>query len=103
MSAKTAARKILAACARGDAELVLGLPAKIGVAANALCPNLTAAVLDFVNRVVMPGPGGIGTRVAKGSESRGALPGVFTALTDRAAAANTELRDAPPPLPTGAG
>lgn len=99
MSAETAARKILAAASRGDAELVLGLPAKFGAALNGVCPNLTADVLDFVNRVMMPRPGGIGTEVAKGSESRGKVPAIFTALTDRAAAANNELRDAPPPLP----
>jgi len=99
MSAETAARKVLAACARGDAETVLGLPAKFGVALNALCPNLTASVLDFVNRVLMPRPGGIGTETATGNESRGSTPKLFTALTDRAAAANNELRDAPPPLP----
>jgi NAD(P)-dependent dehydrogenase (short-subunit alcohol dehydrogenase family) len=100
MSAEAAARKILAACGRGDAELVLGLPAKLGVAATALAPNLTADLLDMVNRVVMPRPGGIGPMAAKGSDSRGSLPGVFTTLSDRAAAANNELRDAPPPLPT---
>src|SRR5205823_1377286 len=102
MSAECAARKILAACARGDAEVVLGLPAKFGGAVNALFPNLTADVLDLVNRVVMPRPGGIGSEVAKGSESRGKLAGVFTTLTDRAAVANNELTAAPPPLPAGA-
>jgi NAD(P)-dependent dehydrogenase (short-subunit alcohol dehydrogenase family) len=99
MSAEAVAREVLAACGRGDAEAVPGLPARLGVVLNALCPNLMASVMDFVNRVVMPRPGGIGTGVATGSESRGSLPRVFTALTDRAAAANNELRDSPPPLP----
>ena len=100
MSADAAARKILAACARGDAEAVLGLPAKLGVMLNALCPNLVASAADFVNRVVMPRPGGIGAEVAKGSESRGSTPRAFTALTDRAAAASNELRATPPPATT---
>jgi short-subunit dehydrogenase len=101
MNAETAARKILAACANGDAELVLGLPAKLAVVARAVCPNLTADALALANRWLMPEPGGIGTATARGSESRGKLPTVVTTLTDRAAAANNELHAAavPPPLP----
>jgi hypothetical protein len=104
MSAETAARKILAACARGDAEAVLGLPAKLAVAGRALCPNLTASVMALVNRWLMPEPGGIGTAVARGRDSRGALPEFVTTLTDRAAAANNEVEAAavPPPLPAEA-
>ena len=45
MGADTAARKILDACAAGDAEAVLGLPAKAAVMAQGVAPNLTAAVL----------------------------------------------------------
>jgi short-subunit dehydrogenase len=101
MSAETAARKIMAACARGDAEAVLGLPAKLAVAVQGICPNLTSAVLALVNRAVLPEPGGIGTAVARGIESRGKLPATVTTLTDRAAARNNELHAAhvPPPLP----
>jgi NAD(P)-dependent dehydrogenase (short-subunit alcohol dehydrogenase family) len=91
MSAETAARKIVAAAARGDAEAVLGLPAKLAVAANALCPNLTADLFALADRLVMPSPGGIGPRTAKGKDSRGALPEVVTTLTDRAAARNNEI------------
>jgi NAD(P)-dependent dehydrogenase (short-subunit alcohol dehydrogenase family) len=101
MSAERAAQKILAACARGDAEAVLGLPAKLAVAARAMCPNFVVDALALVNRLLMPEPGGIGTAVARGRESRGALPTFVTTLTDRAAAANNELHAAavPPPLP----
>ncbi len=101
MGAERAARKILSACARGDAEAVLGLPAKLAVAARALCPNFVADALALVNRVFLPEPGGIGTAVARGSQSRGAIPALATALADRAAAANNELHAAnvPPPLP----
>jgi len=56
MSAETAARKILSACARGDAEAILGLPAKVAVVAQALCPNLTAAVLALVGHLPRPWP-----------------------------------------------
>jgi len=104
MSAEAAACKILAACARGDAEAVIGLPAKVAVAAQALCPNLTAELLALVDRRILPEPGGIGTAVARGRDSRGELPDSVTALSDRAAARNNELHAAavPPPLPATA-
>ncbi|MBA4064188.1 MAG: ketoacyl reductase [Isosphaera sp.] len=90
MSAEAAARKALAACARGDAEAVLGLPAKLAVAAQGVAPNLFAGLLALVNRWVLPDPGGIGTAAARGRDSRGALPEFVTAHTDRAAARNNE-------------
>jgi short-subunit dehydrogenase len=103
MSAECAARKIISACAHGDADVVLGLPAKLAVAAQGLFPNAMAAILEMVNQRVMPEPGGIGSAVAKGSESRGRLPDTVTTFTDRAAALNNELHAAsvPPPLPVG--
>lgn len=94
MNAERAARKIIDACACGDAEVVLGLPAKVAVAAQTLFPNLTADLLALVNRWIMPGPGGIGTAMRKGMDSRGRLPGVVTTLTDRAAMENNEVRAA---------
>jgi short-subunit dehydrogenase len=105
MSAECAARKILAACAHGDSEVVLGLPAKVAVAAQAACPNLTASILSIVNNRIFPEEGGIGTAVAKGRESRGGLDPAITALADRAAAQNNELHaaDVPPPVPIEAG
>jgi NAD(P)-dependent dehydrogenase (short-subunit alcohol dehydrogenase family) len=100
MSAECAAAKILTACAHGDAEAVLGLPAQLGATAQALFPNLMAAICTLADRSIMPDPGGIGTAVAKGRESRGQLPDTVTALNDRAAARNNELHaaDVPPPL-----
>ena len=99
MDAETAARKILDACAIGDAEAVIGLPAKVGAAMQAICPNLTAVALSLVNRM-LPEPGGIGNAVAKGWESRGQTEASSTASLDRAALANNEIGAAtlPPPL-----
>ncbi|MCY1044026.1 SDR family oxidoreductase [Corallococcus sp. bb12-1] len=52
MGAERAARKILEACRRGDAEALVGMPAKLAAAGRALAPNLTARVLDAVNRLL---------------------------------------------------
>jgi NAD(P)-dependent dehydrogenase (short-subunit alcohol dehydrogenase family) len=50
VSAERAARQIVEACRRGDAELIIGVSAKLGVLARTLAPNLTAELLAFVNR-----------------------------------------------------
>ena len=99
MHGERAARKVIEACARGDAEVVLGVPAKLAVAAQGVCPNLTAAVLDLVNRYLLPEPGGVGPQRVKGYESRGATPAALTAASDRASAANNELGTGVPATP----
>ncbi len=101
MNAERAARKILDACARGDAEAVLGIPAKLAVALQGMCPNFMSKALELVNNYVLPNPGGIGPAIAKGRDSRGNLPRLVTTLPDRAAAVNNEIHaaDVPPPLP----
>jgi hypothetical protein len=95
MHVQSAARAILHACAVGDAELVLGLPAKAAVAAQAVCPNLTAEVMAGVNRVVLPEPGGIGPAIARGRDSRGKTSKLVTTLSDLAAVRNNELHATP--------
>lgn len=95
MSADRAARQILAACARGDAEVILTLPARLAVALNGVCPNLVNDLSALVNRHILPEPGGVGRQRVKGKDSRGLLPDVVTTLSDRAAAQNNELGRAP--------
>lgn len=91
MSAERAARQIIAACRRGDAEVVLSLPAKAAAKFHGLFPGLTADLLGLVNRL-LPGPGGIGEERAKGKESGSMLtPSPLTALSDRASRRNNEL------------
>ncbi len=57
VSARTAANKILGACKRGDAELVIGLPYRILVTLAPLAPQLTTAGMALVDRM-LPGPTG---------------------------------------------
>ncbi|MBY0227861.1 MAG: SDR family oxidoreductase [Gemmataceae bacterium] len=91
ISAESAAESILDACARGDAEAVLSLPAQLAVAMQALMPNLVAELSALADQWMMPGPGGIGTRSVKGADSRGVLPAWVTANTDADAERNNEL------------
>jgi NAD(P)-dependent dehydrogenase (short-subunit alcohol dehydrogenase family) len=91
MSAEAAARQIINACKRGDGEVVLSLPAKVAVAVHGLFPSFTADVLALVNRL-LPAPGGIGERRAKGKESASLVsPSPLTFLTERAALRNNEV------------
>jgi short-subunit dehydrogenase len=91
MSAERAARQILTACKRGEAEVVLSLPAKIAATLQSIFPGMTADVMSLVNRL-LPAPGGIGTRRAQGSESESSLsPSLLTSLGDKAARENNEF------------
>ena len=90
MDAERAARRVVTACRRGEAEVVLSLPARLAVTFQGVFPELTADLLGVVNRL-LPGPGGIGAARAKGSESASPLsPSWLTALGDRAAERNNQ-------------
>ncbi len=91
MDAENAARRIVEACKRGEAELILTIPARIGDIFHSLFPSLTADLLGIVNRV-LPGPGGIGRHRLHGHESETALsPSLLTSLSDHAATRNNEV------------
>src|SRR3954451_10353170 len=69
ISAETAARRIVAACRRGDAEVLFPIPARVAAVVNAVAPGLTAGVLAAVDRVL---PSADGSRAGrrKGAESQ---------------------------------
>jgi NAD(P)-dependent dehydrogenase (short-subunit alcohol dehydrogenase family) len=91
MSAERAARQIIAACKRGEAEVILTTQAVLAVKFNALFPELTADLLNLANRL-LPDAGGIGTKRAKGKDSESELaPSLLTALGDKAAERNNEI------------
>jgi NAD(P)-dependent dehydrogenase (short-subunit alcohol dehydrogenase family) len=90
-SAERAASQILAACKRGDAEVVLSVPAKLATTMQALFPSYTADLLGLVNRLLLPAPGGIGTARLAGKDSSSQLsPSWLTRLNDTAAERNNE-------------
>jgi NAD(P)-dependent dehydrogenase (short-subunit alcohol dehydrogenase family) len=93
IQAERAARQIINACRRGQAELIISAQAVLAVKFRALFPEATADMLALANRL-LPGPGGIGRRRAKGKESESSLaPSLLTTLSDRAALRNNEVAD----------
>ena len=76
--------------ARGDAEVVLSLPAKVAVALQALFPNLMAGAAALANHYLLPDAGGVGRRTSRAATAAGSRLRLPRALTDRAADANNE-------------
>jgi NAD(P)-dependent dehydrogenase (short-subunit alcohol dehydrogenase family) len=88
MNADRAARKVVEACRRGDAEALIGLPAKVAVLARTLAPNLTAAMLAYMNRL-LPQDGSTDRHRGRDSETPLTRSWV-TRLTRQAAQKNNE-------------
>lgn len=88
-----AAEKIVEACRRGQSVLVMPLPARIGIAGQALFPNLTGAILKWVNWL-LPAPtnDAAGDELKSGWESRQMRSpiGWLRFLTDAMAGRNNE-------------
>ncbi|PYJ20170.1 MAG: ketoacyl reductase, partial [Verrucomicrobia bacterium] len=90
MNADRAARKILAACRRGQSSLTLTFAARGAILGNALFPNLTGYLMKFVNRF-LPGPSHEqGNQLKAGSQLRRLTPKWLTRLGDRATQKNNE-------------
>jgi len=85
ISAENAARRIVAACRRGDAEVLFPVPVRVVAVVNAIAPGLTASVLAAVDRM-LPGSDGGSRGRRKGAESQSRLsPSWLSRLGDRAA------------------
>jgi NAD(P)-dependent dehydrogenase (short-subunit alcohol dehydrogenase family) len=93
IDATRAARQLIHACRYGEAELVITLPAKLAIVANAVAPELVAAAMSFANEMVLPGPAeNGGTEAHSGWQSLSDwVPSRLTKLTERAAASNNEV------------
>jgi short-subunit dehydrogenase len=85
ISAEQAARRIVEACGRGDAEVLFPVTTRAAAIANAIAPGITANVLSMVNRL-LPDPGSQPRGRRRGVESQSWLsPSWLTRLGDRAA------------------
>src|SRR6266513_371785 len=92
MSADRAARKILAACRRGQPSLTLTFAARAAILGNALCPNLTGYLRTFVNRLLPEAGDEEGNKSRAGSEVRRLIPDWLTRTADKATARNNETK-----------
>jgi NAD(P)-dependent dehydrogenase (short-subunit alcohol dehydrogenase family) len=90
MNANRAARKILAACRRGQPSLTLTFAARAAILGNALFPNLTGYVMKLVNRFLPEAGDEDGNQSHAGSQVRRLTPGWLTRLADRATKKNNE-------------
>jgi NAD(P)-dependent dehydrogenase (short-subunit alcohol dehydrogenase family) len=90
MNADRAARKILAACRRGQPSLTLTFAARFAIVANALFPNLTGYMMKFVNRFLPETGGEEGNRSRAGGQLPRRAPEWLTRLADRATKKNNE-------------
>jgi len=92
VDADRAAEKIVTACRRGQASLIIGLPARIAIIGNAILPSLTGEIMKLVNRL-LPGPVGVeGDEIKSGHEAQAKqrVPGWVSRLGDAAIARNNE-------------
>ncbi|HEY0461729.1 MAG TPA: SDR family NAD(P)-dependent oxidoreductase [Pyrinomonadaceae bacterium] len=90
VSAESAARQIVRATKRGDAEAIISPQAKFAAKFNALFPEIAADILSLVNRL-LPSNGGIGIAKVRGKESESWLaPSILTALSDKEIIENNE-------------
>src|SRR5438034_8117614 len=90
INAERAARKILAACRRGQPSLTLTFAARTAILGNALFPNLTGYLMKLVNRF-LPGAGDEeGNQSRAGSQLCRLTPKWLTRLADRATKRNNE-------------
>jgi short-subunit dehydrogenase len=90
---RRAAAQLVDACRHGDAELVIGWPARLAILANAAAPEAVAFAMSTANQIVLPAAadaGGDQRRSGWQSLSDWA-PSKLTTLTDQAAARNNEL------------
>jgi short-subunit dehydrogenase len=91
MDADSAGRQIWNACRRGEAEVILSLPAKLLSGLHGLFPGTTADILSWVNRT-LPGPTDkSGDQRRFGHESESAVSRSWlTTLTRKAEKRNNE-------------
>lgn len=68
MDAERAAREIVRATKRGEAERILSLPANLLARLHGLCPATMTELNALVNRFALPGPDGGGPEAERGQE-----------------------------------
>jgi NAD(P)-dependent dehydrogenase (short-subunit alcohol dehydrogenase family) len=91
MSAERAALRIVRACLRGEAEVVLSVPAKLAVKFHAVLPAITVDALALAN-AILPSAGKSEAEPKTGQQSTSSVsPSWITTLNERAAESNNQL------------
>jgi short-subunit dehydrogenase len=90
MSADRAARKILAACRRGQPSLTLTFAARTAIVGHALFPNITGSAMKIVSRFLPKRAGEEGDHSRAGRQLPRRLPAWMTQLADCAIRRNNE-------------
>jgi short-subunit dehydrogenase len=86
MDAERAARQVIAAMRRGDAEVILSLPAKLAATVHGVMPGVVADALSAANRLLPDAEPGTGQQAVKGRESTSRIsPSWLTRFNERAA------------------
>ncbi len=84
ISARSAARQVVDAALRGDAEIILSAPAQIGAMVHGVAPGFVSRIMALA-AVLLPGPGGVETQRMRGAQSTTALTeSPLTALSKKA-------------------
>jgi NAD(P)-dependent dehydrogenase (short-subunit alcohol dehydrogenase family) len=92
IDAGRAARQIVNACRCGDAELVVGWPARLAVAANTISPAAVARAMQIANLLLPPAGDAGGDEAHSGWQSISEwAPSRLTQLTQRAAVENNQV------------
>lgn len=91
MNAERAARQILDACVKGEAEVTLSLPAKAIALLYGLAPSLMQGVLGLAARALPSAEAGSEDQVEGKDIALPAWPRMLTRLTDEASLKNNEL------------
>lgn len=90
ISTERAARKIIAACRRGQPSLILTLAAQFAIAGNAIASNLTGYTMQLANTLLPAPTDQTGDRPQSGAESRSKELRSFTRHLEAASARNNE-------------
>ncbi|MEY2480939.1 MAG: hypothetical protein QOI04_1866 [Verrucomicrobiota bacterium] len=92
ISAERAAAKIVRACSRGKPFLMMPVPTRLFMIANAIFPNLTARVLNFANSLFPSAGPADGKELRSGTElrSRARVPQWLKERGNRAVAEHNE-------------
>src|SRR5881296_2524744 len=90
MNADRAARKILAACRRGQPSLTLTFAARGAILGNALFPNLTGYIMKLASRCLPGTDKKEGDQSRSGAQLHRLTPKWLTHLADTATARNNE-------------